>query len=62
MQHQITGLFVNLPAEAVQPVPNTDFTQVVAKLPTTLTAGTYWMQIGAHGRFTSVATIRISGP
>ncbi len=46
-------------AEAVRPIPNTDLTQVVVRLPNNLLAGTYTVQIVAHSRGTNTGTIRI---
>jgi hypothetical protein len=54
-----TGLNVFVSAEDVRPIPNTEFTQVVVKLPNSLTPGTYTVQIAAHQRGTNTGTIRI---
>jgi hypothetical protein len=61
MQNQVTGLFVQVAAEDVRAIPNSEFTQVVVRLPNNLTPGTYLMQIAAHQRGTNIGVIRI-GP
>ena len=48
------------PAEDVRAVPNTDFTQVMVKLPSNLAAGTCVVTIRAHGRISNIGTIRIA--
>ena len=51
--------FFILAAEDVRAVPNTEFTQVVFRLPDQLSAGTCTFQIRAHTRFTNIGTFRI---
>jgi hypothetical protein len=46
-------------AEAVRQVPNFPFTQVIFRLPNTLSAGTCVMKVKAHGQFSNAGTIRI---
>lgn len=48
------------PAEDVRPLPNSDLTQVVFRLPNNLQAGTYGVFIHAHGLVTNAGTIRIA--
>ncbi|HEV8428910.1 MAG TPA: SBBP repeat-containing protein [Pyrinomonadaceae bacterium] len=54
-----SGLFHFVSSEAVKVIPNSEFTQVVVRLPNTLVAGTYTVQIFAHSRTTNTGTIRI---
>lgn len=53
------GVFHFVSAEAVRAIPNSEFTEVVIKLPTTLVPGTYTVQIFAHGQTSNTGTIRI---
>jgi mitochondrial cardiolipin hydrolase len=46
-------------AEAVRPVPNTDFVQVIFRLPTSLAAGTCAITIKAHSQNSNTGSIRI---
>jgi len=43
----------------VRPIPNSEFTQVVVRLPNNLPPNTYTIQIQAHSRFSNTGTIRI---
>ena len=54
-----SGQTFNLGAEAVIPLPGSNFTEVVFRLPTTLTTGTAIIQVNAHGQTTNSGTIRI---
>ena len=47
-------------AEAVYPIHNSEFTQVVVRLPNNLTAGTYTVFIRAHTHISNTGTIRIA--
>jgi len=47
-------------AEDVRAVPNTDFTQVVFRLPNNLPAGTYTVAVVVHFRTSNAGTIRIA--
>jgi hypothetical protein len=49
----------NIPAEDVRPVPDSNFTQVIFRLPDNLSAGTCTLKINAHGQFSNSGTIRI---
>lgn len=49
----------DIPAEDVRLVPNFDFSQVMFRLPDTISAGTCSIRIKAHGQTTNTATIRI---
>jgi hypothetical protein len=53
------GIFHFLSAEGVRAIPNTEFTEVVVKLDSTLVADTYTVQIFAHGQTSNTGTIRI---
>ncbi|HKY43590.1 MAG TPA: Calx-beta domain-containing protein, partial [Pyrinomonadaceae bacterium] len=50
---------VDVPAEAVQPVANSDLTEVVFRLPNEVAPGTQMVVIRAHTRMSNVGTIRI---
>ena len=52
-------LFIDVPAEAVQPIHNFELTEVVFKLPSNLAVGTRTVTIRAHGRISNAGTIRI---
>jgi len=49
----------NIPAEDVRPVPDSNFTQVIFRLPNNLPAGTCTLKINAHGQVSNAGTIRI---
>jgi phosphatidylserine/phosphatidylglycerophosphate/cardiolipin synthase-like enzyme len=49
----------DVPAEAVQPMSNTDFAQVIFRLPDNLVAGACAVTIKAHGQISNTGTIRI---
>lgn len=49
----------DIPAEDVRPVPDSNFTQVIFRLPNNLPAGTCTLKINAHGQFSNSGTIRI---
>ena len=53
------GQIFEVQAEAVQPVPNTDLTQVVVRVPN-ISAGNYTVFIRAHTRTSNTGTIRIA--
>jgi hypothetical protein len=46
-------------AEVVRSVPNTDFVQVIFRLPTSLAAGRCVVMVKAHGQTSSTGSIRI---
>lgn len=50
---------LDVPAEAVGPVANTDFIQVIFRLPTNLAFGPCTVRIKAHGQMSNAGTIRI---
>jgi photosystem II stability/assembly factor-like uncharacterized protein len=49
-----------VPAEDVRPIPNSEFTQVVVRLPNNLTAGTCTVFIRAHTQVSNTGVIRIA--
>lgn len=49
----------DVPAEDVRAVPNSQFTQVIFRLPDNLSAGTCKIEVKAHGQVSNVGTIRI---
>jgi PLD-like domain len=49
----------DIPAESVRPVLNTDFVQVIFRLPNNLAVGTCSVVIKAHGLMSNAGTIRI---
>jgi len=49
----------DIPAEDVRRVPDSNFTQVIFRLPNNLPAGTCTLKISAHGQFSNPGTIRI---
>ncbi len=53
------GAIFEVPAESVRPIPNTEFTQVVARLPNNLASGTCTVFIRAHTHVSNTGTIRI---
>lgn len=48
-----------IPAEAVQPMPDHNFTEVVFRLPANLLPGTATIKVKAHGQESNAGTIRI---
>ena len=54
------GLFFNVPAEDVRPLRDSEFTQVVFRLPNTLPPGTVTATIFAHTRQSNSGTFRIA--
>ena len=48
-------------AEVVRSVPNTDFVQVIFRLPTSLAAGRCVVMVKAHGQMSNTGSIRIRG-
>ncbi len=54
----------DLAAEDVRPVPNVNFTQIVFRLPDTLSGGTCTIRLKAHGQVSNAGTMRIlpTGP
>ena len=57
----IFGGFVQVPAEDVRPLRDTEFTQVIVRLPNILSSGTYSVTILAHAQFSNSGTVTI-GP
>ncbi len=53
------GQEFDVPAEAVRPVANTDFLQVIFRLPSTLAFGPCILRIKAHGQMSNAGTLRI---
>ena len=53
------GVFNFVSAEAVRVIPNSEFTEVVIRLPNTLVPGTYTVQIFVYGQASNTGTIRI---
>ena len=53
------GVFNFVSAEAVRVIPNSEFTEVVIKLPNNLVPGTYTVQIFLYGQASNTGTIRI---
>jgi 5-hydroxyisourate hydrolase-like protein (transthyretin family) len=49
----------DVPAEIVRPVSNSDFVQVIFRLPDNLAVGKYTVTIKAHGQMSNAGTIRI---
>jgi len=49
----------DVPAEAVRIVLNTDFVQVIFRLPDNLSPGTCTLKIRAHGQTSNAGTMRI---
>jgi phosphatidylserine/phosphatidylglycerophosphate/cardiolipin synthase-like enzyme len=49
----------DVPAEVVRPVSNTDFVQVIFRLPGNLAVGRCSVTVKAHGRMTNTGSIRI---
>ncbi len=54
------GAFFDVSAENVIPIPNTDLTQVVVRLPNNLPPGNCTVIIRAHSRASNAGTIRIA--
>jgi len=50
---------IEVAAEAVRPVSNTDFVQVIFRLPTGLSVGTCTVRVKAHGQTSNTGTMRI---
>ena len=50
----------NVPAEDLRAVPNTEFTQVVIRLPNALPPGTVTLAILAHGHVSNIGSFRIA--
>jgi hypothetical protein len=53
---------VDLTAEDVRPLPGTEFTQVIIRLPDNLPPGTCAVTIRAHTRLSNIGTFRIAAP
>jgi hypothetical protein len=53
------NFFVEVPAESVRSIPDSEFTQVVVRLPNTMPPGTHTVLIRAHSRESNSGTIRI---
>ena len=53
------SLIANVQAESVLAIPNSEFTQVVVRLPTNLPPNTYTIQISAHSRLSNAGTFRV---
>jgi hypothetical protein len=49
----------DIPAEDVRAVPDSNFTQVIFRLPNDLPAGTCTLKINAHGQFSNAGSLRI---
>jgi hypothetical protein len=49
----------DIAAEDVRPVPNSNFTQVIFRLPNNLPVGTCTIKVKAHGQVSNAGTIRI---
>ncbi|HEX2268737.1 MAG TPA: Calx-beta domain-containing protein, partial [Pyrinomonadaceae bacterium] len=54
------NFFFDVQAEDVRLIPDSEFTQVVIRLPNAMPPGTYTAQIRAHGRESNTGTIRIA--
>lgn len=54
-----SGASYDIVAEDVRPVPNSNFTQVIFRLPNNLPAGTCTIKVIAHGQSSNTGTIRI---
>lgn len=55
------GQSYEIGAEAVQPVPYFNFTEVIFRLPDNLSPGTATLKVKAHGQESNAGTIRIGG-
>ena len=55
------GQSYEIGAEAVQPIPYFNFTQVIFRLPDNLSPGTCTLKVKAHGQESNAGTIRIGG-
>jgi YbbR domain-containing protein len=53
------GQKIDVAAEAVRSVSNTDFVQVIFRLPSRLVAGTCTVRVKAHGQTSNAGTMRI---
>ena len=49
----------DIAAEDVRPVPNSNFTQVIFRLPNNLSTGTCTVRVKAHSQFSNTGAIRI---
>ena len=54
------GLFFSIPAEDVRPMRDSEFTQVVFRLPNNLPPGTCLVAIFAHQQQSNIGTFRIA--
>ena len=54
-----SGQNIEVAAEAVRAVSNTDFVQVIFRLPSGLAAGTCTVRVKAHGLISNAGTMRI---
>src|SRR5262249_22155075 len=54
-----SGQVYEVPAEDFRPVPNTQFMQIMFRLPDTLHSGTWTVRIKAHGQISNRGTFRI---
>lgn len=54
-----SGLSYDIAAEDVRPVPNSNFTQLIFRLPNNLPVGTCTIKVKAHGQVSNAGTIRI---
>lgn len=54
-----SGISYDIAAEDVRPVPNSNFTQVIFRLPNNLPIGTCTIKVKAHGQVSNAGTIRI---
>ena len=50
----------DLPAQDVRPIPGTEFTQVIIRLPDNVSPGTCTLNIRAHTRISNIGTFRIA--
>ena len=50
----------DLPAQDVRPIPGTEFTQVIIRLPDNVSPGTCTFNIRAHTRISNIGTFRIA--
>lgn len=56
----LSTVIADVPAEDVRALPNTDLTQVIVRLPSSLAPGTYIVTIRAHTRVSNIGNIRIA--
>ena len=52
--------FINIAAEDVRPVANSDVSQIIFRLPNTLAAGTCSVKVKIHGLISNAGTLRIA--